>query len=175
MNKEFCKKCEEIFENKNTQKINKVKLQEYENLTGIKVSPEHLYILENYEDVMINDGYGFVAQQRSPFSGTDGYETFIEFIGLNTRYDLIRTYEMLKEQLPDNIYPIAEMDGGNYICISKNEEIYIWLHEHLEQEGLFLANTSIEKFILSIEKMPEIETDIDISQIKSEYSDDFWD
>lgn len=175
MNKEFLKKCDEIFENKNNQKICKEKLQEYENLTGLKVSPELLYILENYEGVMINEGYGFVSQQLSPFANAEGYETIIEFIGLNTKYDLIGIYEMLKEQLPCNIYPIAEMDGGNYICISNNEEIYIWLHEHLEQEGLFLANTSIEKFILSIEKMPKVNTDIDISQIESEYSDDFWD
>ncbi len=174
MNNDFLKKCEEIFEFKNVQKISKEKLQEYENLTGIKMSPELLYILENYEGVMINEGYGFVSQQLSPFANEEGYETFIEFIGLNTKYDLIGIYEMLKKQLPCDIYPIAEMDGGNYICISKNEEIYIWLHEFLEQEGLFLANTSIEKFILSIEKMPKVNTDIDISQIESEYSDDFW-
>ena len=40
MNNDFLKKCEEIFEFKNVQKISKEKLQEYENLTGIKMSPE---------------------------------------------------------------------------------------------------------------------------------------
>lgn len=175
MNKEFVKKCEEIFKIKNFQKISKEKLQEYENLTGMKVSPELLYILENYGGVMINEGYGFISQQLSPFANAEGYETFIEFIGLNTKDDLIGIYEMYKEQLPCDIYPIAEMDGGNYICISKKDDIYIWLHEHTEQDGLFLANTSIEKFILSIEKMPKENTVIDISQIESEYSDDFWD
>ena len=174
MNKKFCEKLEEIFEEKNTQKINKEKLQEYEKLTGIKISTEHLYILENYEDVFINDDYGFVAKQLSPFAGTDGYETFNVFIGFNTEYDLIETYEMLKEQLPDNVYPIAEMDGGNYICISKNGEIYIWLHDHLEQDGLFMANTSLEKFVLSIEKMQE-DSDIDVSQVKCWFADGFWD
>ena len=174
MNKKFCEKLEEIFEEKNTQKINKKKLQEYEKLTGIKISTEHLYILENYEDVFINDDYGFVAKQLSPFASTDGYETFNVFIGFNTEYDLIQTYEMLKEQLPDNVYPIAEMDGGNYICISKNGEIYIWLHDHLEQDGLFMANTSLEKFVLSIEKMQE-DSDIDVSQVKCWFADGFWD
>lgn len=175
MNKEFVKKCEEIFEIKNEKKISKEKLQKYEALTGMKISPEFLYILENYEGVMINEGYGFVSEQLSPFADAEGYETFNEFIGLNEKYDLIQIYEMYKEQLPCGIYPIAEMDGGNYICISKKEDIYIWLHEHTEQDGLFLANTSIEKFILSIEKMPEENIDIDISQVESEYPDDFWD
>ena len=120
MNNDFLKKCEEIFEFKNVQKISKEKLQEYENLTGIKMSPELLYILENYEGVMINEGYGFVSQQLSPFANEEGYETFIEFIGLNTKYDLIGIYEMLKKQLPCDIYPIAEMDGGNYIEERRN-------------------------------------------------------
>lgn len=160
MNKEFVKKCEAIFEFKNVKKINKERLQEYENLTGMKVSPEHLYILKNYEEVMINEGYGFVSKELSPFANEEGYEIVVEFIGLNEKYDLIRTYEMYKEQLPCGIYPIAEMDGGNYICISKKGDIYIWLHECIEQDGLFLANTSIEKFIFSIEKMPEENTNI---------------
>lgn len=175
MNKDFIKKCEEIFETKNTTTIDKQKLEEYENFVGLKLSPEFLYILENYEGAMINEGYGFVSQQISPFANVEGYETFSEFIGLNTKYDLLRTYDMYKEQLPSGIYPIAEMDGGNFICISQDEKIYIWLHECIEQDGLFLVNTSLEKFILSMEKMPMEIMDIDISQIESEYSDDFWD
>lgn len=175
MNKEFIKKCLDIFEKKNIQKINTEKLASYEKMIDNKISSEFMYILENYEGIMLKEGYGFISQQPSPFANTQGYDTFIEFIGLNTKYDLFTTYEIYKEQLPLGIYPIAEMDGGNYICISKNEEVYIWLHDYSEQEGLILANTSMEKFILSIEKMPEENDDIDISQVKSEYADDFWD
>ena len=80
---------------------------------------------------------------------------------------------MYKDQLPIGIFPIAEMDGGNYLCMSNNNEVYTWLHDCVEGKDLFLASPSISKFILSIEKMPE--EDIDISQIKSEYSDGFWD
>lgn len=174
MNKEFCEKCEEIFGHKNTQEIDKEKLQEYENLTGIKLSQEHLYLIENYEDVILEDGFGFVAKELSPFADSDGYETFIEFLGFNSEYyTLISTYEMLEEQLPDNVYPIAEMDGGNYICISKKGDLYIWLHDHLEQDGLFLANTSIEELVLSIEQMPEHEVDLD--DVELELSDELWD
>lgn len=175
MNKDFIKKCEEIFELKNTNTIDKKKLEEYEKVVGLKFGSEFLYILENYEGVMINEGYGFVSQQISPFANMEGYETFSEFIGLNTKYDLHRTYEMYKEQLPLGVYPIAEMDGGNFICISQEGKIYIWLHECIEQDGLFFVNTNLEKFVLSIEKMPTDNTEIDISQIEAEYSDDFWD
>lgn len=167
----FKRKCAKLFESHNPKRINTKKLDTYENLIGFKICPELIYILENYERVMLKEGYGFVPEQPSPFSN-NGYETFTEFIGLNTKYNLITTYEMYKEQLPLGIFPIAEMDGGNYLCISKNNEIYVWLHDCIEEKDLFLANSNINKFILSIEKMPE--EDIDISQVKSDYSDDFW-
>ncbi len=173
MNKNFIKKCVEIFENNNIKKLDTKKLDTYEKLIGFKISPELIYILENYEGIMLKEGYGFVPKQPSPCANENGYETFTEFIGMDTKYNLFTTYEMYKEQLPLGIFPIAEMDGGNYLCISNNEEVYIWLHDYIEKNGLFLANTSISKFILSIEKMPE--ENIDISQIKSDYSDDFWD
>lgn len=174
-NKDFIKKCEEIFETKIPTVIDKQKLEKYENLIGFSLSPEYLHILENYEGVMLNEGYGFVPKQSSPVANADGYETFNEFVGFDSRYDLFTMYEMYKEQLPLGAVPIAEMEGGDYICLSKDEKIYIWLHEYVEQEGLILANISLEQFILSIEKMPLETVYIDISQIESEYSDDFWD
>lgn len=173
MNKKFVEKCAKIFESRNVKKIDLEKLNMYKKLIGFKIVPELIYIFENYEGVMLKEGYGFVPKEPSPLTNEKGYETFIEFIGLDTKYNLFTIYEMYKQQLPLGIFPIAEMDGGNYLCISDNGYIYIWLHDCIENESLFLANTSISKFILSVEKMPEV--DIDISQIESKYSDGFWD
>lgn len=148
------------------------KIDAYEDLIGFKIGPELIYILENYEGIMVKEEYGFVPVQPSPLTNEKGYETLIAFIGFHTKYDLFTIYEMHRAQLPFGIFPIAEMDGGNYICISNNKKMYVWIYDCNAKSGLFLASTSINKFILSIEKMPEI--NIDISQIKSEYSDDFW-
>ena len=48
----FIKKCTEIFESRNSKKIDAKKLDTYENLLGFKICPEFIYILENYEGVM---------------------------------------------------------------------------------------------------------------------------
>lgn len=176
MDKKFIEKCNEIFEEKKIKKVNNEKLEKYKKLTKLKFSPELMYILENYEGVMLKEGYGFVSKQLSPFADENGYETFIAFMGVDTSYNLMDTYQMYKEQLPLGVYPIAEMDGGNYICLSENEKVYIWLHDCVEQEGIFLANVNIKQFVLSIEKIPECNVnDIDLSEVESEYSDDFWD
>lgn len=173
MNEEFIKKCDEIFEGKNVNKINIQKLETYEKYINMKVSSELAYILSNFEGIMIKEEYGFISQQSSPFANEQGYEVIMDFIGLNTKPNLFSVHEMLKEQLPSGVYPIAEMDGGNYLCISNNGKVYIWLHEYDEHSSLFLANTSIEKFILSMVKMPKQNKEIDLNSIISEYSDDF--
>lgn len=98
-------------------------------------------------------------------------DTWIEFIGFHTKYNLFTIYKMHRAQLPFGIFPIAEMDDRNYICMSNNKR-YIWIHDYNAKSGLFWVSTSINKFILSIEKIPEI--NIDISQVQSEYSDHFW-
>ena len=139
----FIKKCTEIFESRNSKKIDAKKLDTYENLLGFKICPEFIYVLENYEGVMLKEGYGFVPEHPSPLTDENGYETFIEFIGLNTKYNLFTTYEMYKDQLPIGIFPIAEMDGGNYLCMSNNNEVYTWLHDCVEGKDLFLASPSI--------------------------------
>ena len=151
--------CKKIFEKKNVVTINEQEIARYTELTGMEISQEYLYILKNYTGVYVKEEYGFKAIKPSPFAGTDGFEVFNLFIGLSGRDNFFKVYETYVEQLPKGVYPMAEIDGGNLLCVEAGTgKIYMWLHDEPEGEDLFLATTSLLDLLERMEKIPVQET-----------------
>lgn len=151
--------CEKIFEKKNIVTVNELEKEQYTALTGMEISEEYLYILENYTGVYVKEEYGFKAIQQSPFAGEDGFDVFSDFIGLSGRDNFFKVYETYAEQLPQGVYPMAEIDGGNLLCVeAATGQIYVWLHDEPEGEDLFLAAESLRDLLERMEKMPKKET-----------------
>ncbi|MFW0717736.1 SMI1/KNR4 family protein [Pedobacter sp. N23S346] len=53
---------------------------------------------------------------------------------LDREYNILSEYELIKDRLPNNVYPFAGDAGGNYLCFdfNKNEitpRILFWDHE----------------------------------------------
>ena len=69
------------------------------------------------------------------------------------------TAEDVVEKLYEGVYPMAEIDGGNLLCVEATTgKIYVWLHDEPEGEDLFLAATSLMDLLERMEKMPAQET-----------------
>ena len=151
--------CEKIFEEKNVVTISAGEITRYTELTGMEISEEYRFILENYTEVYVKEEYGFKAIQQSPFAGEDGFDVFSDFIGLSGRDNFFKVYETYTEQLPQGVYPMAEIDGGNLLCVeAATGQIYVWLHDEPEGEDLFLAAESLQNLLERMEKMPKQKT-----------------
>lgn len=164
-----------IFEEENRVFIDDETKEKYYKLTGMKISELYLYILEHYSDVFINDEYGYKAIDKSPFAG-NGLDSFSDFIGLMGKCNVFSEYEVYRGQLLQGYYPIAHIDGGNLLCIeSKTGNIYTWLHDEDERNCIYLAQNSLEDFILNISKEDSNHYHDDLGIVGFHFSDELWD
>lgn len=74
----------------------------------------------------------------------------------NNLEDKIFSY---KEILPDNMIPIADLPGGDLICIGDGDKVYVWFHE-MEGENIFLVSNSFKDFIFSISRVQNQESNM---------------
>lgn len=174
MDKKFIEKCEEIFEEKKYCKLDESVIRKNEEEMGFEFDDYMLFLLENYEDVFIKENYGFKSYERTPFADENGFEVLSTFYGLTKETNLLSIYETYKEQLPIGVIAVAEMDGGNQLCINKKGSVYIWLHDSNNDNSLYLASKNLKEFILGVEEIPKAINKIDLNDITSNYSDDFW-
>lgn len=152
MNKMFIEKCEEVFIKKNSQLITEEKMQEVQAFIGYVVSEEYAYILKNYSGTFLKDDYELYSKYKSPMADENGEEPFMYFLGIEGRDSLFDTYEMYKDQLPDEYYPIALADGGNLICTTNSSpDIYMWIHDD-EEDTMHKIFDSIEQMISMIKR-----------------------
>jgi len=171
MEEQFKKKCSDIFEKQNIIEYSKETMNEIQVLFDYSIPAEYMYILENYADIYLREEYSFKPLIRTPLTNKDGFNRFSYFFSLHGRNSFFRIYEIYRQQLPEELLPIAEVDGGNLLCINKKTGyIYLWIHDEID-ENIFLVNYDIVKFIFSIE---EHISDIgDLGLLKAEFSDDF--
>lgn len=75
-------------------------------------------------------------------SGSFGIDSFIGAVPMKNAYcyGLVDHYDQSREDLPDEILPIAEDGAGNYVCLAvKGDDkgrIYFWNHEEFETEDV---------------------------------------
>lgn len=173
MKNKILKKINEIFENKSKTDVSQEEYQKFEKETHVKLPEELRYIIENYDRVFIKDDIGIQGIEVSPFA-YQGYEVVNVFLGFVGDENLYTVYEMLKDRIPSKRIPIAEMDGGNYILLSSDNKVYVWLHDEDSDKDCYLIANDFEEFIMKFEKLP-IDEENRECHIIAEYSDDFWD
>lgn len=94
---------------------------------------------------------------------------------LNEKVNVLSDYQILKERLPERIFPFAEDPGGNFICFDyRNNEsipqIILWNHEGIviNERNIFkceLVSNSFSKFISQLYKT-EAQSGFDFSQFE---------
>lgn len=172
MNEEYVNKCEEIFEKRCEIKCIREKIERMQVCFELEISTEYQYILESYAGVYIRENYVFMALEKNPIVDKNGFNRVSFFSPFEGRNNIFELYEMYKTQLPIELIPIAEMDGGNLLCLSRiTKGIYIWIHDK-NGKNIYLVQKNISDFIFSFEKMIYKE-DIDLGIVETKFSPSF--
>ena len=106
--------------------------------------------LRIYGSCYIKDDYYFMPLPNLPLISDQQKYEIDKFLGLGHDKDNIEKYLAdYHDIVEDDLLPIAEIVGGDLICIHRNTgEIWFWFHESTQDNLLKAANTFAE-FILN--------------------------
>ena len=121
---------------------------------------------EDYAQFLFECGGRFTAEyfyykpiHRTPRSTEMGYGFVNYFYGTDIVQNDDSSFDMFKEDFDSNLLPIAEVGGGDLICIGVQGEyfgkVYCWIHDIWITEhtidSVFLVANSFSEFIDSFE------------------------
>ena len=150
---------------------------EFENKYKIELPCDYKQFLLQYGSSYVEDGFFYKAIEKSEITPEDEYDSADYFYG----NDLVDNMDVYSEEFKQKLVPIANANGGDYICIGVKDEykdkVYYWMHESSEnmEESLSLIAHSFADFIDSFEEREVQETDPAIlDDIELEMDDDLW-
>lgn len=154
------KKLEEIidFDIKETEVIrNQDELKTLEENYQLKLPQDYAFYLENYGNDYIKEDYRFIPSIELPKKIKQIQFEIDSIYGFyNDENNIDDKANFYKDILPTDLFPIADLPGGDLICIGKSNDkqnkIYIWFHE-LDGENVFLVSDSFEIFIKNFQSI----------------------
>lgn len=99
-----------------------VKTDEFENKYKFKLKNEFKHILN----------FNICKPQKTLFKNEKLQINLNYFFGFSEKEyeDLFQNYETYLGRMPENLFPIGSIDGGDILCMDKDTgEIYYWFHE----------------------------------------------
>lgn len=115
---------------------------------------EYLDLLNNYNGgVFFHNGSKIKIKIEIPFI-SDGFIHVIFLYGCtDDDYGLKYIITHLPSDIPIDYIPVAECDGGDFICLKKDtKEIYYWWHEGLyESDCFYKIEDNIKMFVNALE------------------------
>ncbi len=140
-------------------------IKQFENQISYSLPDDYIDFLLDYAGFAL--AYTFASFYRPEELDQVYVEVFYGFLPGDS-YDLIYTYDVYKDRMPNDLIPIARDSGGGEICLSVNGDnkgaVYYWdryFEEELEEgeeagySNLFLIARNFEDFINSLEKDDE--------------------
>ena len=174
MEERYVKKCEEIFEGKAIWHNIENDLKTLQGYFDIQIVLEYQYILENYAGAYVREDYGFRSLEKTPLTDKRGFDTVISFFALQGRNNIFEKYEMYKQQLPIELMPIGDIDGGNLLCMNRrNGYLYCWVHDE-DANNIHLVHRSFSDLIESFQGIG-YETDANLGIVETRLSLDLLD
>lgn len=148
-------------------------IREIECKYNLKLLNEYIYFLQFYGNNYIKDNYCFKPPISSSYiAKQDNYELDGIFGLYKNSNNLEKEIEFYKDILPSNLFPIADLPGGDLVCMDKEErKIYFWFHD-MQGENLYLVANDFEQFIINF-VINEVKK-LDINTIKTKVFDDSW-
>ncbi|QIP55966.1 SMI1/KNR4 family protein [Hafnia alvei] len=126
------------------------------------IPKEYLNLLNNYDGgVFFHSGAKVKIKTEIPFI-SDGFIHVLFLYGCtDDDYGLKYIISHLPSDIHTDYIPIAECDGGDYICLKKDtKEIYYWWHEGLyESDCFYKIEDNIYMFINALEPEETEETE----------------
>lgn len=129
-------------------------LVEFEERRKIRLTDDYRLFLINFSTCMLKDDYYYRPIEKNSWTPADGYETVDFFYGFsNDNFDVRVTNDMLSSRLSSKYIVIAELSGGNHLCICMSEEdygkIYFWDHEasEVDENEYYLTANSFSELM----------------------------
>lgn len=109
--------------------VTEVEIKEFESLAGFLLS-------DNLKKTLLEFNNGRPTNNLFDTKKTKG-RIFEKLLSANKEdcENLFKANETLSDQLPENMVALAADPFGNYICINKEEQVFLWLHETSELEA----------------------------------------
>lgn len=123
----------------------------------LKLPKDYAFYLQYYGNDYIKEDYRFIPSIELPKKIKQTQFEIDSIYGLyNDENKIDNKANFYKDILPTDLFPIADLPGGDLICIGKSEDkqnkIYIWFHE-MDGENVFLVSDSFESFIINFKSI----------------------
>lgn len=134
---------------------------------------DYVYYLQYYGNDYIKDGYLFNPKESlGEVFNQDSFELDFIFGLYNDENNLERQILFYQDVIPSNLFPIADLPGGNLVCMNKeNHQIYFWIHDKVEDT--YLVADSFSNFIMQFQ-FEQIEK-VDLDDVELNLSSDLDD
>ncbi len=125
------------------------------------IPPHYKYFLEHYGEGNFETDAHYRPIKNNPLMSSEGFQDISFFYGIGTEYDISRMLKIYIHRIPKNHIPIAELPGGNQLCLDVNRDdpnygkVYIWDHENECDGGfdnVYQVADNFSDFIASFEK-----------------------
>ena len=123
----------------------------------LKLPQDYAFYLQHYGNDYIKEDYRFIPSIELPDKIKQTQFEIDSIYGLyNDENKINNKANFYKDILPTDLFPIADLQGGDLICIGKSNDkqnkIYIWFHE-MDGENVFLVSDSFKSFIKNFKSL----------------------
>lgn len=101
----------------------------FEEMAGFMLSEESKSIILNF-----NNGRPVINQFDTLTSQGVVFEKLLSF-NKNDSENVFKTHKALNRQVPENLVAIALEPSGDYLCLDKEQKVFLWRHESERLEG----------------------------------------
>ncbi|MGE8078325.1 SMI1/KNR4 family protein [Peribacillus loiseleuriae] len=117
----------------------------------LKLPLDYVFYLQHYGNDYIREDYRFIPTTELPQKINQSQFEIDSIYGLNNdENNLEEKIKFYKDILPDDLLPIADLPGGDLVCMGKKNDnqnkIYIWFHE-MDGENVYLVVESFGEFV----------------------------
>ena len=162
------KKLEEVIDfdiKEIDQSWNEDEIKTLEENYQLKLPQDYAFYLKHYGNDYIKEDYRFIPSIELPKKIKQTQFEIDSIYGLyNDENNIDNKANFYKDILPTDLFPIADLPGGDLICTGKSNDkrnkIYIWFHE-MNGENVFLVSDSFESFIMNFKSIKAITNNLD--------------
>ncbi|WP_106495645.1 SMI1/KNR4 family protein [Lentibacillus sp. Marseille-P4043] len=157
---QFKKKLETIIDFDVKEINNSWNEDHIKNLEGkynIKLPQDYSFYLQHYGNDYIKEDFYFIPSEGLSNKIKLTQFEIDSFYGLyNDENNIDDKINFYKDLLPADLIPIADLPGGDLVCIGIKDDIqnkiYIWFHE-MDGENIYLVSDSFESFIMNFKRI----------------------
>jgi len=137
---------------------------------GMSFSSDYTFFLKYYGNNYIKDDYLY-----TPTYHFDSNEDAFDIGGIFGLYEDSNNLENESMSflgiIPNDLFPIADLHGGDLICMGKEDcKIYFWYHDKVD-ENVFLVDDNFESFIMNFH-FQDSQNGIDLDKVELNFDSD---